>query len=98
MLHGSSSPTLVKLTIWKPSKQALPLFSHTEILDSLLSFQATICLASDTGAILVFNSRWWHLRLGEEEDTLQNYEKIGPASYLALQNSVILLDLKAGYC
>ena len=60
--------------------------------------QATICLASDTGASLVFNSRWWHLRLGEEEDTLQNYEKIGPASYLALQNSVILLDLKAGYC
>ena len=32
------------------------------------------------------------------DGTLQNYEKIGPVSYLALQNSVILLDLKAGYC
>jgi hypothetical protein len=48
------------------------------------------------------------LKIGEEEDTLQTnrtscpqgvfYEKIGPASYVALQNSVILLDLKAGYC
>ncbi len=26
------------------------------------------------------------------------YEKTGPASYLALQNSVILFDDKAGYC
>jgi hypothetical protein len=26
------------------------------------------------------------------------YEKTGPASYLALQNSVTLFDHKAGYC
>ena len=26
------------------------------------------------------------------------YEKTGPASYLALQNSVTLFDNKAGYC
>ncbi len=44
----------------------------------------------------------------EEEDTLETnrtsyprevfYEKTGPASYLALQNSVTLFDNKAGYC
>ena len=66
-------------------------------------------MASDTGASPVFNSRWWHRRLEEEEeDTLETnrasyprevfYEKTGPASYLALQDSVTMFDHKVGYC
>ncbi len=71
-------------------------------------WHATICLASDTGASPVFNSRWWHWRLAEEENTSPTnrtlcprgvfYEKTGPASYWALQNYVTLLDHQAGYC